>query len=77
MKANARSNIDHVSPINGLKAYGKPIRTPPVRPGDLGFVEELGRFSRESNPGKTHAFFPSKWGYTWMFPVGPEDFTLL
>lgn len=76
-KANSTINIEYSSPRNGLKVYGKKMTVPSIIPGDTGFAEPLGRLMRESNPEKTHAFYPSKWGYTWMILVSEDQFKFI
>lgn len=71
---NAILKIEYKSKRDGLKVYGKTKSVPALNIGDFGFVEPLGRISLECNPGKTHAFYPSKWKYEWLIKVGPDDF---
>lgn len=49
---------------------------PDINPGDKGKVTPMGRINREIQPGKTHNFYPAKWGYLYCFGVGPEEFEL-
>jgi hypothetical protein len=81
MKTNAiYKGPKHVSPLDGLKAYGKPMKLPPVVFPDLGHAVELGEISKKSAltpAGHTHHFYPKKWRFTWCFTVGPEDFEFI
>lgn len=44
-----------------------------MKVGDKGFVEPLSRLSVDGD--LTHAFWPSKWKYQWMFRVSAGQFT--
>ena len=72
MKANAIILIERISPLDGLKSYGKRMNLPKVNPGDLGFIEALSPLSVDGD--KTHAFYPAKWNYGWMFKVSTDQF---
>lgn len=72
MKANAKLLIKYKSPLDGLKSYGKKMNLPEVKIGDSGFVEPLSKLM--INDDRTHAFYPSKWKYQWMFRVSVDQF---
>jgi hypothetical protein len=74
-KANASILIDYKSSRDGLKVYGKVKKVEPLKPGDTGFVEPLSKLSIDGD--KEFAFYPAKWGYTWMIKVSFKQFNYL
>lgn len=62
-------------PAKGFQIGKSKYDYPDINPGCNS--RPMGAIGRELQPGKTHNFYPAKWGYLYCFSVGPGEFELV